>query len=84
MRRFVMLIAAVMVFAAGWAYAQVSREVVPVNPTVVSGGDVGFRVEGHRGKVAVGTMVIRVNGQWVEADPNGIPGVRHSTERSEL
>jgi hypothetical protein len=80
MRRLLMLIAAVVLFAAGWVYAQVSREVVPVNPTVVSGADVGFRVEGHRGDVAVGTLVIKVNGQWIEADPNGAPRVHRSTE----
>jgi hypothetical protein len=80
MRRLVMLLAALILFVAGWAYAQVSRQVIPVNPTVISGPDVGFRVEGHRGEVAVGTLVIKVNGQWVEADPNGAPRVHRSTE----
>ena len=80
MRRFVLLVSAVMMFLAGWAYAQVARPIVPLTPTVLSGADVGFRVEGHRAGVAVGTLVIRVNGQWVEADPNGAPTVRRSTE----
>ena len=79
MRRVVMVVAAAMLFLAGWAYAQVTA-VVPVTPTVLSGADVGFRVEGHRGDVAVGTLVIRVNDQWVEADPSGWPRVRRSTE----
>jgi hypothetical protein len=79
-RQFVALLTAVTLFYAGWVYAQVAREVVPVNPTVLSGSDVGFRVEGHRGDIAVGTLVVRVNGQWVEADPNGRPLLRRSTE----
>lgn len=80
MRRFMMLVAAVMLFGAGWVYAQVLRQVSPVNPTIVSGDDIGFRVEGHRGGIAIGTLMVKVDGKWVEADPNGIPGVRRSTE----
>ena len=35
-------------------------------PAVVSGADLGFRVEATQGDVLVGTLVVRVNGQWVE------------------
>jgi hypothetical protein len=41
----------------------------PVPPTVLASGDVGFRVEGLRGGSApVGTLVVRINGQWIEAE----------------
>ena len=53
--------------AAAWSYAQ-SLQVAPVTPTVVSGADFGFRVEGNRGGTPVGTLVIKMNGQWVEAE----------------
>lgn len=46
MRRTVMFLVCAMSLLTGWGYAQVTREVVPVNPTVMSGGDLGFRVEG--------------------------------------
>jgi hypothetical protein len=36
-------------------------------PTVVAGDDVGFRVEWMNNRVPTGTIVIRLNGQWVEA-----------------
>lgn len=36
-------------------------------PKVMSGADVGFRVEGMYGEQPAGTIVIRVNEQWVEA-----------------
>ena len=42
-------------------------------PKVMSGADVGFRVEGFRGDTPSGTIVIRVNGAWVEAEIGG-PG----------
>jgi hypothetical protein len=53
--------------ATAWSYAQ-ARQVTPVTPTVVSGADFGFRVEGNRGGAPVGTLVIKMNGQWVEAE----------------
>jgi len=50
-----------------WAYAQTYGS-QPVAPTVVSGADIGFRIEGVKGDTPVGRLVIRVNGQWVVPD----------------
>jgi len=36
-------------------------------PEVFFGEDVGFRVEGLRGEVPTGVIVIKINGKWVEA-----------------
>jgi hypothetical protein len=36
-------------------------------PPVISGGDVGFRPEGWNGKARTGTWMVRINGDWVEA-----------------
>lgn len=36
--------------------------------TIVSGNDIGFRVDRTRDGVQIGTLVVRVNGRWVEAD----------------
>jgi hypothetical protein len=44
---------------------------------VFSGADVGFRVDGHKtdprtGKdIAVGQVVVRINGQWVDGQIGG-------------
>ena len=38
-------------------------------PTIISGGDLGFRVERQRGDHVAGTLVVRINGQWVVAEP---------------
>ena len=34
---------------------------------VISGDNIGFRPEGWNGKARTGTFVVRVNGEWVEA-----------------
>jgi hypothetical protein len=42
-------------------------------PIVVSGNDIGFRIEGQSGGNPIGTLVIRINGVWVEAkSPAGV------------
>ena len=35
--------------------------------TIVSGSDIGFRIEGRKGNAAVGTWMVKVDGEWVEA-----------------
>jgi hypothetical protein len=51
--------------------AQVATQ--PVPPKILSGSDIGFRVEGidHGSGSAVGRLVINVNGKWVEAHVGG-------------
>jgi len=39
-------------------------------PTVVSGSDVGFRIERTQDGIPVGRLVIRVDGRWVDT---GVP-----------
>ena len=56
-----------MLSVAAWGYAQ-SDMVQPLTPTVLSGPDVGFRVERQRAGTPVGKLVVRVNGEWVEAE----------------
>ena len=64
-------------FTAGrWGYVQAPvppREPrvpsLPSQPAVViSGNDLGFRIDNHRGNIPVGRIVIRVNGEWVEVE----------------
>ena len=52
-----------------------AKELRPLRePRVLTGGDIGFRVDGIYGEMPTGTIVIRVNGQWVEAMV-GKPGI---------
>jgi hypothetical protein len=66
--------------AAAWGYAQ-SLQVTPVTPTVLSGADFGFRVAGNRAGTPVGTLVIKMNGQWVEAEIGGNGQPKRITSR---
>ena len=38
-------------------------------PTVVFGNDVGFRIERTQDNIPIGTLVIRVDGRWVDTAP---------------
>jgi hypothetical protein len=52
-----------LVMAGALAAAQTRREAA----AVISGSDLGFRPEGWNGKARTGTWLVRINGEWVEA-----------------
>jgi hypothetical protein len=41
-------------------------QMLTVAPTVVSGSDVGFRIERTQDGIPVGRLVVRVDGRWVD------------------
>jgi hypothetical protein len=53
--------------AAAWGRAQ-ALSTQPTGHVVLSGSDVGFRIEGVRGGKPVGRLVVRQNGEWVEVE----------------
>lgn len=68
-RRLVILCLAGGTFLAGsaWGYAQ--RAIMPpgLQPLVLSGADIGFKVQRQKGDAAVGELVVRINGEWKRA-----------------
>ena len=42
--------------------------VSPAAAEVISGSDLGFRIDSRKGDTPVGRLVIRINGQWVEVE----------------
>jgi hypothetical protein len=52
-------------------------QVYPINPLpeprVVFGPDFGIRIEGEQNGVPVGTVVVKINGKWVEARIGSLP-----------
>jgi hypothetical protein len=72
-RTIVLLVIALVAVAAAWAAAQAigAQKVEP--PIVLSCPDVCFRVEAWRGSTALGQLLVRVDGKWVEADFAGGP-----------
>jgi hypothetical protein len=82
MRRTVIVVAWLLSLAAVALVAQQPRGVVPdTKPTVIAGNDIGFRVERYRGKTPVGTLVVRVNGEWLEPKIEPHYGVAPLTSR---
>ena len=64
---------------SAWVFGQSRPQ--PVNPVVISGNDIGFRVTGHTtdrtgADVAVGQVVVRINGQWVGTQLGGSPTLK--------
>jgi hypothetical protein len=69
-----LMVAAILAGVGLWVHAQ-----VPVDPnaTVISGADVGFRVDRWEGNIPTGRWVVRSDGKWVEPRTTG--GVRRLT-----
>lgn len=63
-----LVLAAGLLAAAALGYAQARPESRRVPPLILTGDDIGFRVEGHKGTAVVGRFVVRINGEWVDAD----------------
>lgn len=60
--------------ASAWISAQATRPriVKPLaQPTMLSGADVGVRVESWDGNTAIGNLVVRLDGRWVDVAPKG-------------
>ena len=54
-----------------------TRPTIPLaEPAILSGADVGFRIEGRQGSTPVGHIVVRIDGKWVEAAVGGEWGLQ--------
>jgi hypothetical protein len=78
MRRYVAagLVMAI-VFVAGFLVRAQVQPPNASNPTVLSGADIGFRIERWEGDTPVGRWVVRNRGAWVE--PKTSVGTRRVT-----
>jgi hypothetical protein len=67
---FVIASVAAMLAAGAWGHAQVQppQPIPGQAPLVLSGGDLGFRVARRHGDKVVGNLVVRINGQWLDAE----------------
>ena len=63
-----------LVVVGAGAPAQTRREA----GAVISGDNIGFRPDGWNGKARTGTFVVRINGEWVEAQSvmKAVPATR--------
>lgn len=54
--------------ASSWAQDRGRNAQILQAPTVVSGSDLGFRIERTVDGIQVGTLVVRIDGVWVETN----------------
>jgi len=54
--------------ASAWVSGQMIRPEKIDPPIVVSGADLSFRIEARQGSTAIGKLLVRIEGRWVEAD----------------
>lgn len=58
------------VFAHAQAPKPAAAQTERISPsTVISGSDIGFSVQRRSGDRVQGTLVVRINGEWVPAEP---------------
>jgi hypothetical protein len=72
------LVLATVCIAGVWARAQAQPPNVSA-PTIISGADIGFRVDRWEGDTPIGRWVIRKDGKWVE--PKTTMGTRRLTSQ---
>jgi hypothetical protein len=73
------VLAATLVGGGLWAHAQVQLpNGRPDDGTVLTGNDLGFRVETSGPDSVTGRLVVRLNGKWVEAKSSGV-GIKRLT-----
>ena len=81
-RRRVLMSKRAVIILAAWLFSLIAITVIaqsrPVTPDekrlVISGNDIGFRVDRYEGRRPVGVIVVRVDGQWIE--PKSVPQPR--------
>ena len=47
---------------------RLSPSLITEGPTLISGNDVGFRIERTKDGIAIGRLVVRIDGRWVDTD----------------
>jgi len=63
------LLVIVSLAGAAWAGAQRWQPLKPpASPLILSGSDIGFRMVGRKGDTVVGSLVVRVNGEWIATE----------------
>jgi hypothetical protein len=67
---FVVMWAASLVVVSMWGQAQTVENRL-ASPVILSGSDVGFRIEGRSGNTPIGRVVVRINGEWVVPESAG-------------
>jgi hypothetical protein len=60
-----------LIIVGTFAHAQKKSVPSDITPRVLFGSDIGFSVERRGSDHVEGTLVVRINGEWVAAEPVG-------------
>lgn len=52
-----------------FAHAQTAAQRGATPAVIISGSDLGFKVARQQGNRVTGTFVVRINGEWLDAEP---------------
>jgi hypothetical protein len=74
------MVLALTFLAGAWSAGQV-RSTDPVEPRVLSGNDIGFRIVARQGATPVGNLVVKINDKWVDVQFGGGDPLRPITSR---
>lgn len=66
---------AALLAAAALGYAQARPRLKTIQPMILSGDDIGFRVERHKGSSVVGRFMVRIDGRWIDVDASFEPRI---------
>ena len=71
-RTMVAVMMGILLTGGGWVAGQHIQQTppygVPMDPRILSGSNIGFRVDGKTPEGVTGTLMVRLkNGEWVEA-----------------
>ena len=67
-----------LIIVGAFAHAQTPAQRGTTSPpTIISGSALGFRVARQQGNRVIGTFVVRINGDWLDAEP--APGAKAVT-----
>jgi hypothetical protein len=80
MRKWLLIWLASLIGVAGMTSVWMRAQAPSPAETVVSGSDLGFRVEGTGNNAVFGSLVVRVNGRWVPAKFGTLPAGRSPVE----
>jgi hypothetical protein len=67
MRKWMAIWLTSLITVAGFTSALMRAQTAQSDAPILSGSDIGFRVEGNKDGSAVGTLMVRINGKWVRA-----------------
>lgn len=62
------VLATAMLAWSTFSFSQVAVSPQPVDPVVLTGSDIGFRMTARKGGTPVGQLVVRVDGGWKEVE----------------